>query len=337
MSALQLAAENINARIRTLSERPQSLTVRDVIDRFMLVYAKRDMSIGQRLNTWKILLGDFTLEKLDSDVIHAARQELASLPALAYKGRDHEGKQIFKVKTRHAKKSNATLNKYISALGSVFSWTIEQRLAPRAWAHPCRGVKLLPEAEGRVRFLSDDERERLFTGCRASLYPRLYPLVLTAMLTGARRGELLVLTWADIELDSGVARLGRTKNGDRRTLVLLPQVIEALRPFLSSDKSRYVFGSTQSRHQRPASIDTAWRHAIARASIQDFRFHDLRHCCASYLAQANVPLNVIADVLGHRRMDMTRRYAHLTTQTKAAAMLASLGKIGLKTDAANVD
>ena len=52
MSALHLAAENISARIRTLSERPQSITVREVIDRFMLVYAKRDTSIGQRLDTW---------------------------------------------------------------------------------------------------------------------------------------------------------------------------------------------------------------------------------------------------------------------------------------------
>jgi integrase len=136
------------------------------------------------------------------------------------------------------------------------------------------------------------------------------------------------LTWADVDLANGVARLGRTKNGDRRTLVLLPQMIAALRPFESSDPSRFVFGSTQSRHQRPASIDTAWRHVIARAQIQDFRFHDLRHCCASYLAQANVPLNVIADVLGHRRLDMTRRYAHLTTQTKASAMALALGEIG---------
>lgn len=328
MSALLSAAAGITARIHNLAERPHSLTVRDVIDRFMAVYAKRDTSIVQRLDTWKILLGDFTLEKLDSDLIHAARQELATLPALAYKGLDHEGKQIFKAKTRHGKKSNATLNKYISALGSVFSWAIEQRLAPRAWAHPCRGVKLLPEAAGRVRFLDDGERSRLLAACKASQYPRLYALALTAMLTGARRGELMALTWNDVDLDNAVARLGRTKNGDRRTLVLLPQVIEALRPFVSTDTNRYVFGSTQSRHQRPASIDTAWRHAIARAQVQDFRFHDLRHCCASYLAQANVPLNVIADVLGHRRMDMTRRYAHLTTQTKANAMAAALGKIG---------
>lgn len=328
MSALQQAALGINARIRSLAERPQSLTVREVIDRFMAAYAGRDVSIGQRLGVWRILLGDFVLEKLDSDLIHAARSELAALPALAYKGLDHDGKKIFKAKRRRGKKSNATLNKYISAIGSVFSWAIEERLTPRGWAHPCRGVRLLPEAEGRVRFLDDNERSRLFDACRESRYPRLYALVLMAMLTGARRGELMALTWADIDLNNAVAKLGRTKNGDRRTLVLLPQVVEALTPLQSTDTNRYVFGSTQSKQRAPASIDTAWAHALARAKIEDFRFHDLRHCCASYLAQAGVPLNVIADVLGHRRMDMTRRYAHLTTQTKATAMASAMGMIG---------
>jgi integrase len=192
-----------------------------------------------------------------------------------------------------------------------------------------------------VRFLDQDERARLFEACKAqepkrgkvraaagARYPRLYALVLTAITTGARRGELLGLTWADVDLERRVARLGRTKNGDRRTLVLLPHVAEALRPFQSSDPARYLFGSPRTKYQTPASIDTAWRTAVARAGIRDFRFHDLRHCCASYLAQAGKPLNVIAEVLGHRKLDMTRRYAHLTVNTKAQAMHDALGDIG---------
>jgi len=82
-----------------------------------------------------------------------------------------------------------------------------------------------------------------------------------------------------------------------------------------------------SKYQKPAVIDSAFRDALARSEVSDFRFHDLRHCCASYLAQAGTPLNVIAEVLGHRKLDMTRRYAHLTTHTKAQAMRASLGEI----------
>jgi integrase len=107
---------------------------------------------------------------------------------------------------------------------------------------------------------------------------------------------------------------------------LLPQLVEVLRLF-AGDRDRYVFGSVRSKYQVPTSIDSAWRDAVARAKVRDFRFHDLRHCCASYLAQAGTPLNVIAEVLGHRKLDMSRRYAHLTTQTKAVAMQNALSNI----------
>ena len=322
-------ASAIGQRLRSLAERPQSLTVANIIDRYMLAYAGRDHALGCRLMAWQTLIGEFTLEAVDSDLIHAGRNELQSLPALAYKGLDHAGKQIFKAKTRHRVKAPGTINRYTSSIGAVFTWALEQRLTPRGWVHPCRGIKRLPGEREIVRFLDDGERDRLLTSCKAAQYPRLHALVLMAMLTGARRGELLGLTWADVDLDAGIASLGRTKNGDRRTLILLPQVVEALRPFHATDGTRYVFGSKKSRCQKPAAIDTSWHKAIARAAVKNFRFHDLRHCCASYLAQAGVPLNVIADVLGHRKMDMTKRYAHLTTQTKATAMQAALGKIGM--------
>lgn len=329
MNQLTQAAHNIANRLRNLAERPASLTVRDVIDRYMGVYAGRDKAIGQRLQAWQAMIGEYTLENVDSDLIHAGRHELLTAPALTYKGRDHVGAQIFKPKLRKAVKSTATINRYLSSLGSVFTWAIEQRLTPRGWVHPCRGIKRMAESEGRVRFLDNDERERLFAACHKSKYPRFYALVLTAMLTGARRGELLALTWQDVDLEAGIASLGRSKNGDRRTLVLLPQVVAALAPFKSSDGHRYVFGAMKTRQQTPASVDTAWLEAVKRAQIKDFRFHDLRHCCASYMAQNSVPLNVIAEVLGHRKLDMSRRYAHLTVQTKSEAMHSALGKIGV--------
>ncbi|MEO8103116.1 MAG: site-specific integrase [Betaproteobacteria bacterium] len=329
MSTLTQAAIGITARLRSLADRPQSLTVYELIERYMAAYAGRDGAMRHRLLAWQTLIGEFTLENVDSDLIHAARNELQTLSALAYKGVDHAGNKIFKAKSRHRSKAGGTINRYISCLGSVCTWGIEQRLTPRAWVHPCRGIKRMPGEREIVRFLDDGERDRLLAACKVAQYPRLYSLVLMAMLSGARRGELLQLTWQDVDLAAGIARLGRTKNGDRRTLVLLPQVVEALRPFHTTDGNRYVFGSKQSRCQKPASVDTAWRKAIIRADVKNFRFHDLRHCCASYLAQAGVSLNVIADILGHRKMDMTRRYAHLTTQNKASAMLGALGKIGI--------
>lgn len=322
------AAEGIGSRLRALSARPATLAVRDLLDRYMAAYSGRDSTRTQRLAAWRVLLGEFTLDSLDADLLYAAREELRAQPALTFKGKDFEGRPIFKPKRGAAAKTPATLNRYLQAISAVFTWAIEQRLAPRGWVHPCRGIKRLTEADGRVRFLDEAERARLFAACRASKYPRLYALTLTAMLTGARKGELLALTWAEVDLEQGLARLGRTKNGDRRTLVLLPQVVEALRPFASTDTARHVFGSVRSRHKKPARIDSAWRDAVSRAGVRDFKFHDLRHCCASYLAQAGTPINVIAEVLGHRKLDMARRYSHLTTGSKAAAMRQALGAIG---------
>jgi integrase len=326
-AALALSGgEHLTEKLRTLAQRPAQLAVRDLIDAYMRQYAGRDSTRGQRLAAWIALLGDFTLEQLDADLVHAARDELARQPALAYKGADFEGRPVFRAKAGQAK-SPATLNKYHAALGAVCTWAIEQRLAPRGWVHPCRGVRRLREADGRVRFLEPDERAALLAACQASKYPRLHAFVLTALLTGARRGELLALTWRDVDLEAGVAYLARTKNGDRKTLVLLSAVVQALQPFASTDRDRLVFGSVRSRYQQPAAIDTAWREAVRRAGLRDFRLHDCRHDFASRMVAAGVDLAVVAECLGHRKMDMTRRYAHLRRETKAAAMRAALGEL----------
>ncbi len=319
--------QGISLRLRALAQRPESITVRALIERYMAAYTGQDPTRAQRLAAWGDLIGDFEVGQVDADLIHAGRSELATKPPLVFMGLDYQGRQIFKVKGRQRTKSNASLNRYTVAVSALFTWAIENRLTPKGFVHPCRGIKRLPENDGRVRYLDADERARLFDACRASKYPRLYALVLMAMKTGARKSELLNLTWRDVDLDAGLAYLGRTKNGDRRTLVLLPDVVDALRPFKSSDGTRFVFGSVRSKYQEPARMDTAWREALTRAKVKNFVFHDLRHCCASYMAQAGVPLNVVAEVLGHRKLDMTRRYAHLTTQTKAAAMAAALGAI----------
>lgn len=333
---LETAAAGITERIRALAARPEGLTLRELIDRYMAQYAGRDGALPYRLQAWRTLLGDFTLEKLDSDVMHAARAELQSLPALAFKGRDHEGRQIFKPKSQKAK-GPATINRYMAALSCVLTWAMEERLAPRSWhANPCRGIRRMKGERERVRYLEKPELDRLLEACKSkpdgkgAQYPRLYALVLTALCTGARRGELMALKWADVDLEAGLARLDRTKNGDRRTLPLVPLVVEVLSPFQSSDGSRFVFGAQAAAYRKPASLDTAWRNALARARIENFRFHDLRHCCASYMVQAGVDLAVVADVLGHRKLDMTRRYAHMRIETKARAMREALGGIGLE-------
>lgn len=320
-------ATSIRERLRTQAQRPQQLRVRELIERYMAVYAGRDTTRAQRLSAWQSMLGDFSLQECTVDAIKACRQALSEDPAQVYKGKDFRGRRVFGLKVGKGPRSTATVNRYLASLSAVFTWAAEERLTPPDWSNPCRSMRRLPERDGRVRFLDEAERGRLFKAARASSYPRLHALVLMAMKTGARRGELFALTWRDVDLDAGRASLGRSKNGDRRVLVLLPDVIAALRPFQSSDLARLVFGSVGSKYHNPVSLNTPWRTAIAAAELKNFKFHDLRHCCASYLAQAGTPLNVIAEVLGHRRLDMSQRYAHLTVATKASAMLAALGEI----------
>jgi integrase len=316
------AAEGIKSRIAALKERPKDVTLREVIQKFMMAYTGRDPNLGGRLIQWEKLLGDFTLEQITSDVVHAAREELQELPTRHFRGLDADGNKVIVAQPK--RKSAATVNRCMFALGSVLSWADEQRLTPTGWAHPLRSLKRLTEPKGRVRFLKDDERIRLIAECRASKYPRLAQLVLFALQTGARKSEILSLKWKHVDLDAGTATLERTKNGQRRILVLLPQLIAELKP-LQGDRERFVFGSAADKFQRPANIDGAWNAAVARAGISDFRFHDCRHCCGSALAQAGVDIAVIADVLGHNGLEMSRRYAHLRVEDRAAALARAMG------------
>lgn len=172
--------ETLTAKLRGLAQRPVALTVGD---RDRRADTGRDTSRAQRLSTWTTLIGAMTFEEFDGHFIHAARTELQQQPALAYKGVDFQKRSIFKPKRGNATKATATLNRGIDALSAACTRAIEQRLAPRGWARPCRGVKRLTEADGRVQLLSENERQRLFAASKASDYLRLYALVLTTICT----------------------------------------------------------------------------------------------------------------------------------------------------------
>jgi integrase len=194
-----------------------------------------------------------------------------------------------------------------------------------------REISKKRESRGRVRFLSDDERERLLKASSTSAWPPLLPLVLLAMTTGARRGELLSLTWDRVDLKKGSATLSETKNDERRILRFSGKAIEALRALKlqNSARSPYVFPHPNGRPEPYYSIDAHWYAALAEADLEDFRFHDLRHTTASYLAQQGASLLEIADVLGHKTLSMVKRYSHLTTDRKAAVIDRMVKEKGL--------
>jgi integrase len=177
--------------------------------------------------------------------------------------------------------------------------------------NPLLKVTKPKEPRGRVRFLDDDERARLLQACRASANPLLYPIVVLAIATGMRRGELLPLRWDQVDFNRNTITLHETKNGERRAVPLVGLARELLRGCHEVRRIDTDLVFPSSAVAKPVDITKAWRTAIAKSAVPNFRFHDLRHTTASYLAQGGATPIDIAAVIGHKTLEMVKRYAHL--------------------------
>jgi integrase len=273
-------------------------TVGEVIDRYLVeilpTKAGSRKQQGQFL-WWQEELGRLTLADLTPAMIADCRDRLA-------RGKTPSGKPA----------SPATQVRYLAALGHALT------IALREWGwledNPVRKVRRPKEPGGRVRFLSEGERTVLLAACERSRNPLLYPLVVLALATGARLGELLSLRWTDVDLTRGVARLARTKNGEPRTLPLTGRALAILTALAGPRPSDASFVFPSEHGQTPATLRKPWERALAAAGIENFRFHDLRHTAASYLAMTGATPTDIAAVLGHKTLAMVKRYAHLSDQ-----------------------
>ena len=301
--------------------------MRELADAYMASYRGRDRSRAYNLAQWCELIGDRVALEVDVDCVVDHLERFRCEPARRYLGREKvTGEPRWKELGR---RKPATLNRLKSTLSALFVWAKDRRrrLLPATWPNPCRDIPSDREDNERVRFLSADERDRLLKASRVSAWSRLHLLVLMALVTGARRGELLSLRWRDVDLDAATALVGRGKNGEPRVLPLTDLVIAELRRH-AGRQNPYALVFSRYDPAKPAQFSTAWRRAMALAQIENFRFHDLRHSCASYLAQSGASLLEIADVLGHKQLDVTRRYAHLTVDTKRQLVQRVLGQIG---------
>jgi integrase len=123
-----------------------------------------------------------------------------------------------------------------------------------------------------------------------------------------------------------LAYVRTSKNGEPRVLPLVAPLVTEIERIRSRRADDFVFASDK-RPGRAMRTERAFREAVAAARIENFRFHDLRHCCASYLAQNGASLLEIADTLGHKQLAMVRRYAHLSVQSKQRLVDRVLGDI----------
>lgn len=291
-------------------------TLADVIGRYKREILPHMAPTTQRaaetyLGHWERVLGAYAISYITPDSITAEIEALADAGDTRRKLDDGQ--------RPNRPKSRKTLKHYRDTLAVLFKHA-------KAWgwtaANPMDGVNAITKIrDERTRFLTDDERTKLLDACKASENKSLYPVVVFALSTGARKSEILTLALADLDLDRRAATLRNTKNGDTRTAPVAPYLADVLADQKAKAEALYSKIDTppatkwlfpRSDGLEPIDIRTAWENARDKAGLADFRFHDLRHSTASYLAMKGASLVEIAEVLGHRTLQMVRRYAHLS-------------------------
>ncbi|MBM3244209.1 MAG: site-specific integrase [Candidatus Omnitrophica bacterium] len=223
--------------------------------------------------------------------------------------------EVEKFKTKRAGEvSGATVNRDLACLKCLFNKAI-------AWGrfngkNPVKGVRLFKE-QPRLRFLEKEEIFKLLANCDE----HLKPIVIIALHTGMRKGEILNLKWHDIDFKRDIIYLCQTKNGEKREIRMNNEVKSFLLKIRKHPDSPYVFCN---KNGEPfGDIKKSFFTACKKSGIlknSSFRFHDLRHTFASHLVMNGIDLNTVRELLGHKTLDMTLRYSHLSPDHKKRAV-----------------
>jgi integrase len=225
-----------------------------------------------------------------------------------------------------------TVNRYLSALRSCWNWGRAAGLVPQEKAWPTR--LFLTEPRERVRFLSDAELAGVLEAAEKA-GPWMHAAVVVSIATGVRMGELLRLEWRDLDLDRGTLTVHLSKTGKRRLVHLNAPAVAALKNLrrVGVVGPKWAFLKEEGKHAGEQAdkmyLSYRWHTVRAAAGLKDFRWHDLRHTTASFLAQNGASLVEIGGVLGHSSPSITAKYAHLVAGapvTGADKLAEKLGK-----------
>jgi len=206
----------------------------------------------------------------------------------------------------------ASVNRALSLLKCLFYRAID-------WdkfegKNPVKKVKLLNEGNGRLRYLEQEEIARLISNCEGNLKS----IVILAVNTGMRRGEIFDLKWHDIDFRRSIIHLYKTKNKEKREVFLNEDVKNTLIAIRKNPKSPFVFCYKNGQPVR--DIRKPWVKALKKSNIKDFVFHSLRHTFCSQLVMAGVDINTVKELAGHKTLQMTLRYSHLSQSHKQRAV-----------------
>lgn len=191
-------------------------------------------------------------------------------------------------------------------------------IARREWGmeflqNPISIIRKPSATPGRDRRLIGDEESKLLDGARASGTPWLEPIIIVAIETAMRQGEILGLRWEDVDLQRRIAHLKQTKNGEQRRVPLSRRAIEAIAQ-LPPRSTGPVFPYTGDR------VRLAFYRLRALVEMKDFHFHDLRHEATSRLFEKGFNQMEVATITGHKTLQMLKRYTHLRAEDLVARL-----------------
>jgi integrase len=279
-------------------------TVGEMIDRYcreILPGKAKNTQISQhaQLMFWKSQIGKLTLAKTTTPV-------------------------IAEVKAALAPRGTATINCYLAALQHAFT------VAVKEWewltSNPVKNVVRRPPPPSRVRTLSPAERTQLLFYARLAPCKLLETMIVVALSTGPRKSEIRNMKFSDYDRRRSVIVLNETKNKERRTVRLFGPAAQMMADLYDRRQPDqvYFFPSPQDP-RRPHDIRYSWEWTLEQAEIPNCCFHDLRHSAASYLAAQGATLADIKEILGHKSIQTTLKYTHLT-ESRTAALIQKMNQ-----------
>jgi integrase len=213
----------------------------------------------------------------------------------------------------------ATVNRRLACLKHMFRKACDWGFCSAEKLKDVRNVKFYRENNQRVRYLQTEECQELINVCeKYSRLRHLKPIIITALNTGMRRGEILSLKWEQVDFKKGAIILQGKGNDEKRHIPINEALAETLHEIVRMLDAPYVFADSQGKPYK--HIREAFASACRRSGIENFRFQDLRHTFACHLVKAGIEIATVSKLLGHKSMAMTLRYSSLAPDHMKAAV-----------------
>lgn len=200
----------------------------------------------------------------------------------------------------------STINRELDTLRNMLNMAVVWKMVNSS---PYKGIKHFRVSNTNLRIVSEEEFQKLSEAAS----PDLKPILLTAVATGMRRGEILNLKWDDVYFKEGYIIVRDSKNYESRIITLHPVLKNVLLSLKANSQSEYVFEGRK-------TIKRAWENVLRKSGIAHCRFHDLRHTFATRLVMNGVDLVTLQELMGHKDINMTKRYSHPTPEHKRQAV-----------------